>query len=118
MTVCVYGSASDQRSIDKALCALKNCSYRSIQLSGYSDYDSFISGLGRDAPGLIIVTADGAVGMEGVIASKNLLSNTPVVWFSEDRDFGTQSYRLGCAYFHEKPISPEVLSLALDRCIG
>ena len=52
---------------------------------------------------LIIVLADGADGMEGVIAAKNADGDTPVIWLSDDEGFGAQSYRLGCTYFHKKP---------------
>ena len=55
--------------------------------------------------------------MEGVIAAKSLLKNVPVVWFSNDSGFGAQSYRLGCAYFHPKPVSAEILSAAIAKCV-
>ena len=43
--------------------------------------------------------------------------DVPVLWFSDDNGFGVQSYRLGCAYFHKKPVSPQVLSAAIARCV-
>ena len=46
---------------------------------------------------MIIVAVDGAIGMEGVIASKNIRPDTAVIWFSDDKAFGAQSYRLGCS---------------------
>lgn len=55
--------------------------------------------------------------MEGVIAAKTLCLDIPVLWFSEDGDFGAQSYRLGCTYFHQKPLSPEILLAALAKCM-
>ena len=39
-----------------------------------------------------------------VIAAKNADGDTPVIWLSDDEGFGAQSYRLGCTYFHKKPI--------------
>ena len=43
--------------------------------------------------------------------------DVPVLWFSNDNGFGAQSYRLGCAYFHKKPVSPQILSAAIARCV-
>ena len=54
--------------------------------------------------------------MEGVIAAKNADRDTPVIWLSDDEGFGAQSYRLGCTYFHKKPIPLEKLKEALHKC--
>ena len=64
-----------------------------------------------------MVTVNGAEGMEGVIAARDLWKNVPVIWFSDDNGFGVQSYRLGCAYFHKKPISAGILSAAIAKCV-
>lgn len=69
--------------------------YCDIHINDYADYDGFLSG---SPPGTIIIDMNGADGMDGVT----------ILWFSDDGGFGTQSYRLGCAYFHKKPISPEI----------
>ena len=60
---------------------------------------------------------DGADGMEGVIAAKNVCGEVPVLCFSNDGGFGAQSYRLGCAYFHKKPVSAQILSAAIAKCV-
>ena len=91
--------------------------YRNIRIEDHSDRDSFLMGLGGSPPDGIVIAMDGADGMEGVIAAKTLCRDIPVLWFSDDGDFGAQSYRLGCAYFHKKPISPQILSAALAKCI-
>lgn len=117
MRVTVYGTESENRELIKAFAELPNCCYRNIQITGFSDYDSFIAGLKENPPQFIVITMNGANGMEGVIAAKNLFENVPVIWFSDDKDFGVQSYRLGCAYFHEKPVLPEVLSTAIAKCV-
>ena len=49
--------------------------------------------------------------------AKSVCKNVPVLWFSNDNGFGAQSYRLGCAYFHKKPVSPQILSAAIARCV-
>ena len=64
-----------------------------------------------------MIAMDGADGMEGVIAAKSVCKDVPVLWFSDDNGFGAQSYRLGCAYFHKKPVPPQVLSAAIARCV-
>lgn len=117
MRVAVYGAESERRDFAEAIPALPGCCYRSIQVIGYSDYDSYIDGLRDSPPGCVIVTADGAAGMEGVIAARSLLGDVPIIWFSDDGNFGAQSYRLGCTYFHVKPVSSEILSSAMAKCV-
>ena len=117
MNITLYGPETEKCELARQLSALPDCCYRNICINGFSDYDSFISNLSEGMPELVFVTADGADGMEGVIAAKSLLKNVPVVWFSDDSGFGAQSYRLGCAYFHKKPVSPQILSAAIARCV-
>lgn len=117
MNITLYGPETEKYEHANELSALPDCRYRNICIKGFSDYDSFISNLGEGPPELVLVTADGAAGMEGVIAAKSLLKNVPVVWFSNDSGFGAQSYRLGCAYFHPKPVSAEILSAAIAKCV-
>lgn len=67
-------------------------------------------------PTLLFVLADGAEGMECVYRAKERKPALPVFWFSDDRNFGIQSYRLDCAYFAPKPITEETVESALRRC--
>ncbi len=53
--------------------------------------------------------------MEGVIAVKNLYPQCPVAWISNDKGFGIQSYRLGCAFFAEKPLTKKKIAIAFER---
>ena len=117
MTVIVYGNQSDRSMLQKAVSDMTEYCYRNISVCGYSDYDIFIDRLRGSPPEVVIVTADGADGMEGVIAARNILERVPIVWFSDDKGFGAQSYRLGCAYFHKKPVSPQIISAAIARCV-
>ena len=110
MRLILYGTETDRDEFMCSVTALPDLRYRKMQITGYLDYDSFITGLGESPP-------DGADGMEGVIAAKSVCKNVPVLWFSNDNGFGVQSYRLGCAYFHKKPVSPQVLSAAIARCV-
>lgn len=67
-------------------------------------------------PTLLIVTADGAEGMESVYRARERRPCIPVFWFSDDKDFGVLSYRLNCAYFSTRPVTAEKLSSAVQRC--
>lgn len=78
-------------------------------------YDTFLSYLSEDAPEAVFILMDGAVGMEGVIAVKNLYPVCPVVWISNDKGFGIQSYRLGCSFFSDKPLTEKKIKTALAR---
>ena len=117
MKLILYGTAMDSRMFSMALSRLPEHSYRSITVADYRDYDGFIAGLGESPPAAVVVMRDGAEGMEGVMAAKSLRPGVPVIWLSDDRGFGAQSYRLGCTFFHSKPVPPETLSLAMERCI-
>ena len=117
MRLIIYGTKSDRDELMHSLSALPECCYRRIQAAGCFDYDSFISGIKESPPDCIVVAMNGAEGMEGVIAAKSICENVPVLWFSDDNGFGVQSFRLGCAYFHKKPVSPQVLSAAIARCV-
>ena len=117
MKIILYGTESDKSQLANTLGKLPLFGYRNIEIKDFSDYDNFVAELGNAPPECVVVTMNGAGGMEGVIAAKDMLGNVPVIWFSDDNAFGAQSYRLGCAYFHKKPVSPEILSAAIAKCV-
>ena len=117
MKLVLYGAEADQQELLRQLSRLPGCCYRRMQTTAYSDYDSFIAALAQSPPSCVVVAMDGAAGMEAVIAARDVLRSVPVIWFSNDSGFGVQSYRLGCAYFHQKPVSQEVLSTAIAKCV-
>ena len=117
MRLILYGTKADNSELTAMISAVPELCYRYIRIEDYSNRDSFLTGLGGSPPDGIVVAMDGADGMECVIAAKTLCRDIPVLWFSDDGGFGAQSYRLGCAYFHKKPLSPEILSAALAKCI-
>lgn len=80
-------------------------------------YDTFLSYLFEDTPQAVFILIDGAIGMEGVIAVRNFCPQCPVAWISNDKGFGIQSYRLGCAYFAEKPLTKKKIAIALERIV-
>ena len=107
MRLILYGTEADKDEFMCSVTALPDLRYRKMQ----------VTGLGESPPDCIVIAMDGADGMEGVIAAKSVCKNVPVLWFSNDNGFGAQSYRLGCAYFHKKPVPPQVLSAAIARCV-
>ena len=99
MRLILYGTKTDRDEFMCSVTALPDLRYR------------------ESPPDCIVIAMDGADGMEGVIAAKSVCKNVPVLWFSNDNGFGAQSYRLGCAYFHKKPVSTQILSAAIARCV-
>jgi len=67
-------------------------------------------------PHLVIVQENGAAGMEYVYRAREIKPEVPVFWFSDDHEFGLQSYRLECEYFSVKPVTKEKLKRAFERC--
>ena len=117
MRFILYGTRADKEKFEVLLAALPEWHYRKVQIIDHSDYDGFVAGISAEPSDGIVISMNGAEGMEGVIAARSACENTPVLWFSDDNGFGVQSYRLGCAYFHEKPVSPQILSAAIAKCI-
>lgn len=117
MKLILYGTKDDRAEVARAVSTLPELCYRRIRIADYPDYDSFLAGLDADPPDCVIIAMNGAEGMEGVIAARNTCRNAPILWFSDDGGFGAQSYRLGCTYFHQKPMSPEILSEAIGKCV-
>ena len=117
MKLILYGTGADRDELVGSFAAHPDLCYRKIQVTDCQDYDGFIARLAEEAPDCIVIAKDGADGMEGVIAAKSVCENVPVLWFSDDSGFGVQSYRLGCAYFHKKPVSPQILSAAIAKCV-
>lgn len=116
MRLILYGTESDKLDIERAIPLIPELCYRHICIEDHADYDHFIARLGANPPDCVVVTMNGAEGMEGVMAAKAVCRDVPILWFSDDGSFGTQAYRLGCAYFHQKPLSPEILSAAMAKC--
>lgn len=112
MKLVIYGAETERGELQQLLTQLPACGYRDVRVEGYGEYDRFIAGLRESPPDCIVVTMNGAGGMEGVIAACRLCGAVPVVRFSGGSGFAVQSYRLGSAYFHEKPLATERLSAA------
>ena len=79
-------------------------------------YDDLRDQLIQWNPSLVIVLANGAAGMEGVFLTRDRRPGSVVFWFSNDKDFGLQAYRLECDFFGTKPLTSDKLQRALRTC--
>ena len=116
MKVLVYGVEKDKKQIADYMKNQASMAFRHIEYEQTDDYDMFLEFLEKREFDVIIVMMDNAAGMEGARAAKELKPHTPVIWFSNDKHFVAQSYRLGVAYFSVKPVAEKNISLALQRC--
>ncbi len=110
MKICIFANEHKHTCLQELLKShSENCIF-------YEDYDEFIDRLPQENGDILIVARDGADGMESVRAAKVLLPNIPLIWFSDDKGFCPESYRVGCNYFSAAPISEEIIKKALKRC--
>lgn len=116
MNVLIYGNTREKELIIQHMKSKACMAFRLLHFTQTEDYDEFVDMLQKSNQDLIFVTMDNAAGMEGVIAVRNLYPDTPVVWFSNDKNFVAQSYRLGVNYFSIKPIEEKNMNLAISRC--
>lgn len=117
MDIVVYGTDADYNACVACINAVPTLQYRQISYTHTDNYDKLIEVLGNatSTPNLILVVADGAKGMEAVLAAKQIIPCLPVIWFSNDEGFGAQSYRLGCTFFATKPITDQIMASAIDK---
>lgn len=115
MRLCFYGPESDHQNIIDLLHQLPKCRARVSSWENHADYDSFVESLAYGCFDAVFITENNANGMEGVIASRNVCPNMPVIWFSNDEGFGCQAYRLKAHFFHAKPVTAPILEMALSR---
>lgn len=112
----LFGSRQECETIGKMLNLAEGFPADGHEYRHIDDMEEFEKILVNWMPSLVIVLADGAVGMESVYRSRQRRPGLPVFWFSNDREFGMQSFRLECAYFSTKPVTPEKIANALRRC--
>lgn len=116
MDVLIYGNAREKELLIQHLKSEACMAFRQVRYSHAEDYDTYLKKLRSHEYDIVFVMADNAAGMEGVIAVQNVHPDIPIVWFSNDKNFVAQSYRLGVAYFAVKPIDEKTVSLAIKRC--
>ena len=112
----IYGANDESREVVELLQTILAQREREHQCLHTDNLDDFQVRLVEWNPGLAIVLANGAAGMEGVYLVKRSNPDIPIFWFSDDRNFGMQSHRLECAYFAAKPVTREKLEKAFQRC--
>ena len=116
MDVLLYGNAREREILVQHLKSQSCMAFRMVRYSHAEDYDTYLKELRSHSYDIVFVMADYAAGMEGVIAAQNVHPDAPIVWFSNDKNFVAQSYRLGVAYFAVKPIDEKIVSMAVKRC--
>ncbi len=116
MKAVLFGTKQEYAELMEAFRALPAWSNSEMDCCHLEDYDDFRHQLADERHDLIIVTANGATGMEACIGARKIRPDTPLFWFSDDRAFGPQSYRLECTYFATKPVSQTRLMNAFARC--
>lgn len=116
MNILIYGSIREKELLIQHMKSHACMAFRKITYLQTEDYDEFLQMMKTYECEMVFVTRDNADGMEGVIAAQNLQPQVPIIWISNDKSFGAQSYRLGVAYFGVKPIDKKVVETALKRC--
>lgn len=116
MNILIYGNAREKELLVQHMKSQACMAFRLVTYSHAEDYDTYLSMLRKHIYDMVFVMADNAAGMEGVIAVQNVQPDTPIIWFSNDKNFVAQSYRLGVNYFAVKPIDEKIVNLALNRC--
>lgn len=116
MNILIYGDVQEKELLIQHMKSQASMAFRTVSYSHTDDYDIYLAKLREQEYDLIFIMADNAAGMEGVIAVQNVQPDTPTVWFSNDKNFVAQSYRLGVTYFSVKPVDEKILGLALKRC--
>ncbi len=87
-----------------------------LDCSYYESYDDFIRGFPRDTSQAVIVARRGADGMECARNARLMRPSVPLVWLSDDRGFGIESYRIGCTYFSAERVTEELMSAVISKC--
>lgn len=111
-----YGNAAECRALGEMLRTAQLLPGHTHEYHAMDDLEEFEAALVDLEPTVAIVLADGEGGLECVRLSRTRRPNLPVFWFSDDHEYGMQSYRLDCAYFSTKPATPEKLRNAVSRC--
>ncbi len=113
--IAIYANEKDFCEFECALFELDKSDPNRFELSCLEEYDSYRKDIVAKDYDLLIVMKDGAHGMEACIGSKVLKKDTPLIWLSNDKDFGPQAFRIGCSYFSTKPITAVSLGKAFAK---
>lgn len=116
MDILIYGNVREKELLVQHIKSQACMAFRLVTYSHAENYDTYLEMLRKRVYDRVFVMADNAAGMEGVIAVQSVQPDTPIIWFSNDKNFVAQSYRLGVNYFAVKPVDEKIVSLALNRC--
>ncbi len=105
----------DRQECENVYETIKALVFQSIETTIVDDYESIHRAIVDSGADAALVLENGAGGMEAVYRIRESGFDIPVFWFSDDRDFAVQSYRLGCAYFSTKPVTAEKFMKAFAR---
>ncbi len=108
MRVLLCGEKKECEEIRELIKSLYFCVSETVIVDDYEKIHRYVVDI---SPAVAIVCDSGAMGMESVHRIKES-GDVPIFWFSDDRGFAVQSYRLGCSYFGVKPVSAESLKKA------
>lgn len=115
METVIFGTEQDCRELLDAIRAIPENRRPNLKCTCLNDYDDLRRELAEKRYKLLIVTADGARGMEACLGARKIRPRIPLFWFSNDRAFGPQSYRMDCTYFAAKPVPEHRLCSAFER---
>ncbi len=116
MNILIYGTEKEKELFIQHMKSEASMAFRIVNCDHTDDYDAYIVMLREKAYDIVFVMTDNAAGMEGVIAAQNVHPEAAIVWFSNDKNFVAQSYRLGVNYFSVKPIDGKKVNMAIKRC--
>ena len=112
----LYGTVEECQMATDLIGSIGSTSGRTRECRHVQTYDDLREQLIQWNPSLVIVLANGAAGMEGAFLTRERRPGAVVFWFSNDKDFGLQAYRLECDYFSTKPMTVGKLERALRTC--
>lgn len=112
MRLLLYGNKEE---CEKVYEIIKSIVFQNIEPTIVDDYENIHQSIIDNRTEVAVIVENGAGGMEAVYRIKESGCNIPVFWFSDDRDFAVQSYRLGCAYFSAKPVTAEKFQKAFTQ---
>ncbi len=112
MHLLMYGEKCE---CENAFRMIKSLLLQNVKHTIVDDYENIHQRVIDGDADVAVIVENGAGGMEAVYRIRESGCNIPVFWFSDDRDFAVQSYRLGCAYFSTKPVTAEKFQKAFTR---
>ena len=111
MDILIFSTTTDFKTFSKTLKKLNddaNCIH-------VTNTEQLLNELLSGSISLVIVAVNGALGMEIAFSVRNVSTDIPLFWFSDDIHFGPQAYRLNCNYFSNKPITEMIILTATQK---